>query len=137
MNGLCYLDANFVIALLIKNHSQSKKALAKSLEIREMSFAISYLLVDELLYGMTKYSQDRAFIYKAIKQFLNSGNFVVVGPGQSNFSIEDYLRTWKSSSLKPRDAMHLQIMRSNNIKYMVTFDGDFISRQKELGITVV
>ena len=48
-----------------------------------------------------------------------------------------YIETWKFIVLKPRDAMHFQIMKSNKVKYIVTFDKHFNLNQKELGITVV
>ncbi len=137
MKEQCYLDANFIVYLLVKSHPNNKDAIEKLKNLKNYSWVTSFLVLDEVLYIMNKYIKDKELICSAIKSFFTKVELEMIGLENSIPVALKYIETWKFIVLKPRDAMHFQIMKSNKVKYIVTFDKHFNLNQKELGITVV
>lgn len=136
MKDLIYLDANYLVALFVEAHPLHTDSIKLFNNIDGFKIAISYLVIDEVIYVLTKYKFDRATIKEQIGNFILMGDFILVGIKNEREAATDYIEFWGEHNLNPRDAMHLFIMRQNNIKIIASYDDDFITRQDELGISV-
>jgi predicted nucleic acid-binding protein len=138
MTDKVYLDASFVIPLLVKEHPYHTQGFVISKYLQQCDVYISPLLLDEVMYSLTKYRLTREYIAKTIKNnILTKSNVRVVNLDDTIEDLQNFLIYWKNSGLKPRDAMHMFIMRQNKVKKIATFDEDFIKNETRLKIKIV
>jgi len=138
---ICYLDANFLVAVFIPGHEFHKtgaKVFAQLL-ISKKELLISPLVMDEAWHAAWKTLQDQvpvekkkshSVFYSDLKQILDA---VIKNPKMkfvqfdSNLDqgIAQALENIKDYVLGPRDAFHMAIMQDLGISEIVTKDGDF------------
>lgn len=131
-----YADTNFLMALFIKEHpfhELSAKIFKKS---KRCYYTI--LAVEEASYSLKR---DYGFSYRNLSDFvtylLKAENLIFLEIQEQKKLCEKLIEPQEKFKLKSRDGLHYLIMKQNNIKLIATFDGDFISRQKELRIKVL
>lgn len=133
-----YFDASFIISLLTKEHVFNGAARNKLNVIQNQSIYISALTLDECVFNLNYYSKDKDITAGLINNLISDLDGLKELDQNVNFnSFKTYLSFWKQSRLKPRDAMHIFLMKQNKIKTIATFDKDFIKYQKELKIKVI
>ncbi len=120
---MIYLDANFFIIALLDQSDKGKKARALQNEIQKGKQSItSSLVLDEVMWALLK-NNRKHLIREAIQDIYAIPNLEVKGvdsliPLRALHFIENF-------NLKPRDAFHLAIMESFNVKEIVSDDKDF------------
>jgi len=130
-----YIDASFFVALQVINHPYHKQAKAKLSVFKNMGLYFSILTIDEVLHALSRYEKDKNTIKKIIEEsILDVKNVEILGLVKKSQSIRKYLRVWLRFGLKPRDALHLYLMKENKINKIASFDSDFINNQKLLKI---
>lgn len=137
MKDLIYLDANFLIATQIEQHPMRASALQKLGKLNGNHFCISYLTIDETIYALNKYINNKKQVYGAIQKILKTAPVKIIGIENNNIIAEKFLRFWVKTKLAPRDAFHIFIMKQNGIKKLATFDNDFTKLQKELKVQII
>lgn len=144
-----YLDANFLVYCLVsktpKLKRQARILLAKLLA-KKAALALSPLTFDEAWEGIRKtiditFSHFSDEIYLRLEevtdQILSHPSFKVIQLKNAPKGVENALENIRKFCLRPRDAFHLAIIRSNDISVMVTSDKKFIDQQSSMGIEVV
>ncbi len=138
MSKKIYLDACFIVAEHIKGHTFYKQASSIAEKNAQNNFVISSLVLDEVIFSLTKYKIPKREIVVFIKDtIINASNIDMTDIPIGWRWVDEYLSVWERSVLSPRDAMHLYFMRINRVATIATFDNDFIDNQKKLGITVL
>lgn len=129
----CYLDANLLVYFKSESsdlYIQSKSLLKRASE-NNLAFSISPLCIDEFLYASIKEFArkklpiDKYYLQYHLKSILTLPNLSILNPPIDPESQLEVISLMQKYSLRPRDAYHLLIMRSNKIKYFATFDRDF------------
>ena len=129
----CYLDANILAGFTIETSPfhQSAVNLIISLISNESIIVVSSLGLDEFLQAMRKdfiirkFKPDLQIIKKAFTNILKIANLELVNPSIVKNEHRKVINFMEKYNLRPRDAYHLFIMKSNKIKYFATFDNDF------------
>lgn len=129
-------DSSFLVAFFVKDHVFQEKV--KKIIGRGRTFVVTILSLEETVFILKrKYGFARPVLERVVDTLLSPGifNFLEITDqlGLSN-KIVSHSEKYKMLS---RDTLHYLIMQQKGIKLMATFDGDFISRQKELRIKVV
>ncbi len=137
MKDLIYLDASVLVALLVEYHPLHTRATHIFDKIRNRPKTISYLVLDEVIYALTKYKYEKSEVSQKLETLILFGDFSFIGLENENASIKNYLKLWSNHSLHPRDAMHVAIMKENRIKTIATIDTDFIKHKESLSIKIV
>lgn len=138
MKDKIYLDSNFIITTLVKEHPFFQKACMISEKIKTWKLFISFLVIDEVIFNLSFYHLSKEDIHKHLKNgILSIDNLYLISTSNLKEDLDDYLQAWVRSNLKPRDALHLHMMRYNKISQIATFDQDFIRHRKKLGITII
>jgi len=133
-----YLDASFVIALLVDNHPFNVQARQKLHKLVKTEVCISLFVIDEVIFNLKKYGFEKSEIQVFIEKYILSlANLSVLGIGGDRELLQDYLDLWVSTPLRPTDAVHLLVMRDSLVNVIATFDQHFIDNQKALGIKVL
>lgn len=133
-----YIDASFFIATQVINHPFHKKAGWFLKKMINDIFYFSLPTIDEIIYAFLQYQVDQETITSIINdKIVNIENVRLLNYPNDLYQIQSYLKIWNKSCLKPRDALHFYFMKVNNVKYLATFDNDFIKNEKKLGIKVV
>lgn len=136
MNDRIYLDSNIVIAYLNSSHEFHARAV-RIISKNKHKYAVSILVVDEVIYILNKLYSDKGFIYEVVRKLLSSSEVEVIGAENTKADLIRYIELWKNCPLKPRDAQHYFVMKSNKVKRIATFDDDFIKNQKVLKVEIV
>ncbi len=138
MKDCIYCDSSFIIASMVSNHLNHEKAVELIKNLKPTLLCISPLVIDEVIYGLRVYGFDKDNIRSELKKRISGINLLEILPIIiDNARIDSYLNLWVNTNLKPRDAMHIFIMKQNGIKNIATFDNDFLKNNKELGINVI
>jgi len=119
-----YLDANLFVYAAISTEQQGESA-RKMLEEIERGNYEAYtaaLTFDEILWAITKHN-DKETAYKAAERFLSLPHLTLIEINTS--LVQSFIEIYKNEKLKPRDALHLAAMQSQNIKTMISSDADF------------
>ena len=135
-----YLDASLFIALQFEDHVNRDKAMIKWEYIIKKKYRIyvSSLTLDEISYLLNKIVGSKQIVSDKIKNhLLNNLNTKVADIDWNINKCAVYMNFWEKCNLKPRDAMHVFIMKSNQIRAIATLDDDFTKHQKILGIEVI
>ncbi|MEI7578422.1 MAG: type II toxin-antitoxin system VapC family toxin [bacterium] len=133
-----YVDTNVFIAWLVASHPDYKQARCIFKQYSKYQFYYSLLVIDEILFVMTKYRISKNIIQNIIKSNLIENPICILIEDTINHEqIEKYLNLWVNCGLKPRDALHYYYMKKMKITTIATFDQDFIRQQKKLGIKVL
>src|SRR3989344_5257466 len=128
-----YIDANFFVSSKLKDHNFYLKATNKVQELGNSHLYFSLLTLDEIIHAFTKYKTSKKQIIRTVKRdIVNAKGIFLINYSTNTNEVDQSVKLWKSSGLKPRDALHLYLMKSNGIKKIATFDGDFIKKQKDL-----
>lgn len=134
-----YLDANFLVSLLIDIHPFYERARRINLDISQSRKFISFLVIDELLHSLGYYMQNKKDIAAIVSNLVEESDLRICEHilSKESFDIDNYLGTWIDSGLRPRDAMHLYLVRSLKLDGIVSLDSDFIKNADQLGIEVI
>ena len=133
-----YIDTNVFVALHFSGHKFYDLALNLKKRFIGNKLYLGFLTIDEILYTLSKYKISKKDSINIIKRgIVNSSDVTILPSPFESSEVLDYLYTYKKTSLKPRDSLHLYLMKINKIKKIATFDNDFIKKQKELGIEVL
>ena len=98
----------------------------------------SLLTIDEVINAIKRYKLAQSKILKAVRDhILDLENLEIVSYEPALSSLKEYLEVYSSMGLKPRDSLHLHIMRENMLDTIATFDTDFISKKSKLEIKIV
>lgn len=129
----CYIDSNVLV--YYKNESSpfhtQTVSLIKNLVKNNFAIFTSPLVLDEflhafLLYGRQKKERNlKEFLFAYLESILEIPHIKIINSPidkQSQYRIVEFIHKF---FLRPRDAYHLLIMKSNKIKYFATFDRDF------------
>lgn len=137
MSDLIYLDASFFVPLQVEKHPYRKYAIDKLKSSPISMFCYSYLTLDEIMYVLGKYIKNKNLISTIInRDLLNNKLNQLVGLENDVKCADQFIKTWPTTGLKPRDALHLFTMKKNGIKKIATFDNDFIKNKRKLGIEI-
>lgn len=146
-NQEVYLDANFLIAYLLKNHDDSSGsvALLAALLVSKNKVRITALSLDETFNSLVREKNNQmqaagtpasstrlphAAFYTDLKsaittllalpdlELIQYQNDIKKGAEKAVDNIKNY-------KMKPRDAFHLSYMQDRGIKYIATNDKDF------------
>lgn len=133
-----YVDTSFFIATQVVNHPFHQDA-CKLLESHaSCTFFFSLLTIDEIVFTLLKHKIRREKIAQIIKdKIIDIKNARILTYTNNMKQLETYINTWNETKLAPRDALHLYLMKSKNIRYMATFDKEFLRKQEDLKITVI
>jgi predicted nucleic acid-binding protein len=144
-NAEVYLDANFLVAYFVGNHSDhiNSVQLFASLVARSNILNLSPLTVDETLHAIQKEynnlrkqqalnNKPHSFYYQQLKKVVY---YLITSPRIKIRQFENNIgkgclaavENIKNFSLAPRDAFHAAYMQEWEIKYIVTNDSDFDS----------
>ena len=119
-----YVDSNLFIYASSEEGIISKNAyeIIKKINDGNLIAYTSTLTMDEVLYIIQK-KVGREIAANIIENYikLNNLNIISVDLEILNKSIEIY----KSTNLKPRDSIHLAVMKINKISAMISSDPDF------------
>ena len=119
-----YVDSNLFIYASSEEGIISKNAyeIIKRINDGNLIAYTSTLTMDEVLYIIQK-KVGREIAAKIVENYikLNNLNIISVDLEILNKSIEIYRQT----NLKPRDSIHLAVMKINKISTMITSDSDF------------
>jgi len=138
MNDRVYLDASFIVSSQIQQNPHFQKADRIAKELIDKSLYISYLVIDEVMHGLGKYGMDKRVIYKFIVlELIEANNVTLLVNKPMKQDLKTFMRFWGKTSLQPRDAMHIFLMKEHGISTIASFDRDFIERQQELKIEVL
>ena len=138
MTDKIYLDANFIVASLIYDHPFHNHAVQKNEDLLNANLFTSFLVIDEIVYSLTKYNLPKESIKNLLTDhLLLIENLSLIREPTEIQSLNEYLKDWISFNLKPRDAMHHFLMKIEGIRNMATFDSDFIKNADKLGIKIV
>jgi predicted nucleic acid-binding protein len=136
-NSNVYLDSSFLIAYIIKEHRFNSDAVNILKKYISGKFYISYLTIDEALYYMKDHFSDKIEIRDKFKDIVSALEIEFIGVESNSYLVNKYIDHWIDTGLKPRDAMHLFIMKENNIKDLASFDNDFIKSKKKYNIEII
>ena len=120
---MIYLDANFFILCNFDTSSLGENARNLQLKIDEGTKAsTSSLALDEVMWVLIKNKKSEV-LRETIEDIFAIQNLTVLDVrGSAALDALDYIERDK---LKPRDAFHLAIMKSNEINEIVSDDKDF------------
>ena len=149
-----YLDANFLVAYFVNNHSDHTRSvqLFASLLAQSNLFNLSPLTIDETLHAIKKeldnlrkqnlyINKPHSFYYQNLKQVVDT---LIASPKVKIRQFENgivdgcqiALENIKDFDLAPRDAFHAAYMQDWGINYIVTNDDDF-EALSEIGINKI
>jgi uncharacterized protein len=118
-----YLDANFFILCNFDTGSRGESARKIQREIVEKGRAFtSSLALDEVMWVLIK-NGKKSVIRETIEDIFATHNLSVLEVSGS--AALDALDEIEDYDLKPRDAFHVAIMKSNKISEIVSDDKDF------------
>jgi len=130
----CYLDANFLIYFLDSTSLHHQSAFKAMTRLINQSYipCISSLVLDEVMYIIQKYARMQKksvhlFIVQAMKHIQSIPQIKLLpipSTWKDQCTVVRYMKTYK---LNPRDAYHLLVMKSHNVRVCATFDQDFSS----------
>ena len=122
---LAFIDANFFIYLNCISDDMQRKPYEDFYVKIITSYKLStdILVLDELIYISKKkygvpYDLTIDFIKRAILPYVN------ILPINANI-LDEFLSTLELYSLKPSDAIHVAVMKMNNISVIVSEDDEF------------
>ena len=121
---MLYLDANFFIFALLDNTKKGAEARnlqRKIVEDAEESITSS-LALDEVMWVLIR--GDRRHLLRAAVEGIYSTPNLNVVPVSSSAPLLA-LEMIEKYDLKPRDALHLAVMRENRVESIVSDDTDF------------
>jgi predicted nucleic acid-binding protein len=119
-----YLDANFFVFGVTGTDARAQRILAllDQVEKGKTAFA-SALVVDEVIWALRRNKQDWDFIQQVVEDIYNTVNLEVCDvPGDLPL---DALRVMDEHRLKPRDALHVALMKRYGITEIASDDSDF------------
>ena len=118
-----YLDANFFVLCNFDTGSRGETARKIQQEIIEKGRAFtSSLALDEVMWVLIK-NGKKSLVRETIEDIFATQNLSVLDVTGS--SALDALDQFENYDLKPRDAFHVAIMKSNKISEIVSDDKDF------------
>lgn len=131
-----YSDTNFLMALFIKEHKFHLSAI--KIIKRPYLFLFNLFSLEEAIYALKKvYQFNYMELGRFVNHLLNQDKIVFFEiTGQLNLC-QELIKTQEVYNLKPRDALHYLIMKSNKIKHIASFDKDFIDNEGALKIKVL
>ena len=119
-----YVDSNLFIYASTEEGIISEKAyeIIKKIDEGSLIAYTSTLTMDEVLYIMQK-KVGRDIAVNTVENYIKLNNLKIISVDLEvlNKSIEIY----KQTNLKPRDSIHLAVMKINKIDTMITSDSDF------------
>ncbi len=129
-----YLDASFLVALLLKSHAKHQLAYEalKDLSKKAAKIFLSTLTIDECWYILYS-SQDNANIpfsefsssfSQTIEHFLNTNNVIFPDKCNGESLLRAALKSSVKFNLRPRDAFHYAYASDINALFY-TLDSDF------------
>lgn len=137
----CYLDASFFVALQVVGHVHREKAEEKldKLSQNQTTICYSWLMIDEAIHVLHSYYDfSKEKVAFAVKESLiEATNSQLVTNLVQEEKLLKYLRFWQKNKLRPRDALHLFLIKQHKIKTIATFDQDFIAQRKKLKIEIL
>ncbi len=121
---MIYLDANiFVFAFLESgNYGQSFRKILGMVEEQKIFASTSALTIDEVLWVLSKEIPKNEAI-SACKSILNIKGLKILVVDKN--TISESLNIVENYNLKPRDAIHIAVMKINKIKEILSEDSDF------------
>lgn len=121
---MIYLDANFFIFALLDNTKKGEKSRAIQKEIIDGKYLAftSPLAIDEVMWVLIKNNKNH-LLRNAVEDIYSTPNLEVreissLAPLHALGFIETY-------NLKPRDALHVSIMKQMQLTTIVSDDNDF------------
>ena len=131
-----YADTNFLMALFIKEHTFHKTA-TKILK-RPYTFLFNMFSLEEAVYALKRdYHLNYLDLTKFVNHLLGQNELLFFEITDQLSLCQDLVETQERYKLKPRDALHYLIMKSNKIKHIASFDNDFIENKDVLKIKVL
>lgn len=138
MSRKIYVDASYFIAKQILEHPFHNEATVAGEKLAGSLLFVSFLAIDEIIYGLGKYRISKKEISIAVKEdLLEIEEARFIGSPSDVEEFASYLNFWEEATLRPRDTAHLYLMKKNNIDSIITYDRDFIDNQEQLGIKIV
>lgn len=134
-----YLDASFFIASQVIENNLHQQARQKLNSLRSKTIYYSWLVLDEIIYVLEGgYNFNKKEVVKMVlSNLVDIANTEFISLDSSELEITKYLSSWQENFLKPRDTMHLFLMKEHNIKTIATFDQDFIKNRESLKIKIL
>ena len=118
------LDSNLFITATISLDSKGQKARELIDKINNGLFKAytSSLTIDEVMWVLQKF-KDRQIAYETAKTiiFASKINFIPIDIEIISASLEVY----NENNLRPRDSIHLAVMKHKGIKTIISSDSDF------------
>lgn len=138
MRDKVYVDTSFFIATQIANHPFHDVSTQVLEEYKDSPFYFSLLTIDEIIFTLSHHRFKPEEISTIINEKIVAiKNTRLVAYQNKMKQIGEYIDFWKSMPLGPRDAMHVYLMKQNDISTIATFDADFKRNRKKLGITII
>jgi predicted nucleic acid-binding protein len=129
-----YLDSSFIISFVFEDHEFYGQAIGIAKSLDACPKYISPLVIDEALYGLSKYGFKKKDIVQKLEDIVRLESVYMIGIIDKSDLIR-YMNDWVKSSFRPRDYMHMHLMKENNINHIASFDEDFSKNAR--GITVL
>lgn len=129
----CYVDANVLV--YYKNESSpfhtQTISLIEDLVRKGFTIFISPLTLDEYLHVFLLYTRQKKeqnlkdFLGNYLRSILEIPRLKIINSPDDKLSQFHIVEFMDEYFLRPRDAYHLLIMKTNKLKYFATFDNDF------------
>ena len=118
-----FIDANiFIMAMIGKDRTSEKcRDYMHKIENGEQQATTSVLVLDEVLHNISEYRGTEIAI-KFLKKISVFPNLEICEITLSEFN--DSLK-FVNDGLRPRDALHVAVMRANGVSTILSFDKDF------------
>jgi len=134
----CYLDANLLFYWQDPKSpfNQAATDIVERLLYTKYFLFVSSLVLDEYLYTCLRFSGKSKIEMKdnlkfSLKRVLKIPTLQLINPSLSEKKHLKVIDLIVKYNLYPRDAYHLFIMLENQVKFLATFDNDFIKVFKD------
>jgi predicted nucleic acid-binding protein len=131
-----FLDANVIIYAFDETSVYFTKTVAKIQQLQSLGTILcsSHHVVEEVVHVLNKAQISSV---AAIKKIATIPNLVLIEPDAVLAFAERYAKLIDEFSMGVNDALLLQLMIDADIKYLFSYDKQFVSRAAKLGIQQV
>ncbi|MHB8443032.1 MAG: type II toxin-antitoxin system VapC family toxin [Patescibacteria group bacterium] len=137
--GSVFIDANVLIYFLDETADQHGDTISILQEMidNEVILYTSHHVIEEVLFIVSRLTDDKTALIDAVQTISKLPGIHLVEPNIDFSFAKRYIRLWFELKLGINDALLLQIMIDNKIKYIFSFDADFIKQSIKFGITSI
>lgn len=137
--GPVFIDANALIYFLDESSQQHKLVvnILQQLIDDQTNLYTSHHVLEEVLFIISKLSQDKDTISVAIQQIADIPNLNLVEPAADFGFAFNYVKLYKSSKVGINDTLLLQLMLDAGITSLFSYDEKFLKQANILNIQPV